>query len=376
MDSVLNGTSQYSIIHGDCLDVMRTFVPNSIDLIATDPPYYRVKGEDWDRQWDNPKAFLSWMSELCKEWHRILKPNGSIYVFASPQMAARVEVEMWGWFNVLNHITWRKEQARHKQACKEVLRGYFPQSERIIFAEHVGSDNIAKGEAGYAAKCDELHGFVFEPLRAYLDSERKRAGIGKDECNEACGFSRTAGGMASRHYFSQSQWCLPTEEHYAAMQLLFNASCNGSGPQYLRSEYEDLRREYEDLRREYEDLRRPFSVTADVQYTDVWDFSTVNGYQGKHPCEKPVALMEHIIQTSSREGAVVLDCFVGSGSTGEACRNLGRRFIGIEKDDHWACLANKRIEQAAANRQTELIASNDCSEAITEANNCTELVTV
>jgi DNA modification methylase len=53
----------------------------------------------------------------------------------------------------------------------------------------------------------------------------------------------------------------------------------------------------------------------------------------KHPCEKPIALLEHIIKTSSMAGDVVLDSFTGSGSTAIACLNTGRQFIGCEMGD-------------------------------------------
>ena len=273
--------------------------------------------------------------------------NGSLYVFASPRMAARVEVLVSKHLNPLNRIRWNKSAGWHNKTEKEIIRSYLSPWEEIIFAEHYGADNMAKGEAGYAAKCDELRGFVFEPLRGYLDDERKQAGADKADCNVACGFSRSAGGMASRHYFSRSQWCLPTAEHYKALQKLFNTN----GTQYLRREYEDLRREYEDLRREYEDLRReyedlrrPFSVSADVPYTDVWDFPTVQAYPGKHPCEKPIEMMKHIIRTSSRPGDVVADSFMGSGTTGVAAVRLGRKFIGIEKEPKYFDIAVKRIK--------------------------------
>ena len=131
---------------------------------------------------------------------------------------------------------------------------------------------------------------------------------------------------------------MPTQKHYETMRALFNQS---GGDLYLR-------REYEDLRREYEDLRRPFSVTPDVPYTDVWDFPTVQFYKGKHPCEKPLALMEHIITASSRPGDVVLDPFCGSGVTGIAARKHNRRFIGIERDPSWVDTACRRIGAANA----------------------------
>jgi adenine-specific DNA-methyltransferase len=331
-----------TIYNADCLEVMREMADNCVDAVITDPPYYRVKSEPWDRQWDTPAAFLTWIGELGKEWQRLLKPNGSLYVFASSQMSARVECKIGEVFNVLNRITWRKEDAAHKQAETGALRSYFPQTESIIFAEHYGADSMALGESGYAAQCERARGFVFDPLRAYLDGERRAAGIDKIACNVACGFSAAAGGMAARHYFGTSQWQLPTAEHYAALRRLFNPN----GTQYLRREYEYLRREYEDLRREYEDLRRPFAVTADVPYTDVWDFPTVGGYRGKHPCEKPLALMRHIITTSTRPGDITLDCFMGSGATGVAALEEGRRFVGVESAERWCERAAKRMGQA------------------------------
>ena len=62
-----------------------------------------------------------------------------------------------------------------------------------------------------------------------------------------------------------------------------------------------------------------------------------------HACEKPVDILERIIRTSSNEGDVVLDCFAGSGSTGEACLRTNRNFIGIEKDDKYFDIAYNRI---------------------------------
>ena len=96
------------LYEGDCLDVMAAMPDNSIDLIAVDPPYFKVKNAEWDRQWNNPEKFLEWIGGLCKQWHRILRPNGSLYVFASPKMAARVECAISESFYVLNMITWSK----------------------------------------------------------------------------------------------------------------------------------------------------------------------------------------------------------------------------------------------------------------------------
>lgn len=65
-----------------------------------------------------------------------------------------------------------------------------------------------------------------------------------------------------------------------------------------------------------------------------------------HPTQKPVALMEYLIKTYTNEGETVLDFTMGSGTTGVACVNLGRDFIGIELDKDYFEIAKKRIQEA------------------------------
>jgi len=69
-------------------------------------------------------------------------------------------------------------------------------------------------------------------------------------------------------------------------------------------------------------------------------------FKGGHPTQKPVALMEYLIKTYTNEGETVLDNCMGSGSTGVACINTNRKFIGIEKDDKYFEIAKSRIEKA------------------------------
>lgn len=67
-----------------------------------------------------------------------------------------------------------------------------------------------------------------------------------------------------------------------------------------------------------------------------------------HPTQKPVALCEYLIKTYTNEGMIVLDNCMGSGTTGVACVNLNRDFIGIEKDAHYFEVAKQRIESMKA----------------------------
>lgn len=73
-----------------------------------------------------------------------------------------------------------------------------------------------------------------------------------------------------------------------------------------------------------------------------------------HPTQKPVSICEYLIKTYSNKGEIVLDFTMGSGSTGVACLNPYRKFIGIEKEDNYFNVAKSRIEQHELFLQMEL----------------------
>ncbi len=78
------------------------------------------------------------------------------------------------------------------------------------------------------------------------------------------------------------------------------------------------------------------------------------GDRGIHPTQKPVALMEYLIKTYTNPGDTVLDNCMGSGTTGVACVNTGRNFIGIEKDPAYFEICKQRIEGARRSEQQQL----------------------
>lgn len=84
---------------------------------------------------------------------------------------------------------------------------------------------------------------------------------------------------------------------------------------------------------------------------DVFSIAPVPAGAGRHPTEKPVQLMAQLVEVVTDRGATVLDPFMGSGTTGVAALQLGRQFIGIEKDPQFFDIACKRIEQAHAQGQ-------------------------
>jgi DNA modification methylase len=75
-------------------------------------------------------------------------------------------------------------------------------------------------------------------------------------------------------------------------------------------------------------------------------YSVATAEKVGHPCNKPLSWMMWLVGLASREGYVILDPFMGSGTTGVACERLGRRFIGIEKEPKYFDIACRRIEDA------------------------------
>jgi len=92
----------------------------------------------------------------------------------------------------------------------------------------------------------------------------------------------------------------------------------------------------------------PRRIALDMSYPQsVLKINTANiGERGKHPTQKPVALLEYLIRTYTNEGDTVLDITMGSGTTGVACVQTGRNFIGIEINQDYFEIAKKRIKLA------------------------------
>jgi len=80
-----------------------------------------------------------------------------------------------------------------------------------------------------------------------------------------------------------------------------------------------------------------------IEISNVDNFST----KRKHPSQKPIELFKWLIKSYSNENQLVLDCFMGSGTTAVACKELNRRFIGFEIDRRYVDVANERLEQEA-----------------------------
>lgn len=103
---------------------------------------------------------------------------------------------------------------------------------------------------------------------------------------------------------------------------------------------------------------RVFNKPSGEDARDYWRIPVENGFLRKdtfhHPARKPLALLERIITASTHPGDVVFDPFMGSGTTGVACVNTGRHFIGIEKAQQYYDIARERITHAAQQHQDSI----------------------
>jgi DNA modification methylase len=318
------------IYNEDCLEGLSKIPDKSIDLIVIDPPYFQVmktdwKGQkyEWDNQWKTLSDYLNWIVEVCKEVKRILKLNGSFYIFADDKICAYIQVELDKMFKLENSITWVKPNNLTIKGWN-LYRSYSSITEKILFysneTEKTGLQEIYNNPS------------LFMSIKNYLREEKNKAGLTNKKLNLLFSEFYNKVGCRDRsvieHYFGNNQWVFPTEEIYK--EVLQKTGF--------------FRREYEELRREYEELRRYFNPKEN--FTDVWTFNIMGGKESvNHPTQKPLAIIRRIIETSSKEGQIVLDCFMGSGTTALACKELNRRYIGFEKDPKYCKIISKRLSQ-------------------------------
>jgi site-specific DNA-methyltransferase (adenine-specific) len=100
----------------------------------------------------------------------------------------------------------------------------------------------------------------------------------------------------------------------------------------------------------YADMKK---LNGGKQMKDVWTFTAPKPTEkmlGRHPTQKPLALLERLLLAASNEGDIVLDPFLGSGTTAIACALLGRKCVGVESDAAHAELAETRLREALQSR--------------------------
>lgn len=315
---------------GDCLKVLPD-LSVFVNLLLTDPPYSRVKSDDWDRCNHSELETLlrNVFAAICPKMVR----NGAVYCFCWPYFSARLQMLMADYFNVLNEIVWMKRRSTgahcgyQAKASLESLRRFFPETERIVFAEMIGSDAGAVVDADYQDACAELWAELMRPLIDYFAAARQESGLAAGEIRDRMFELTGKRYVFAQHTFSASQWEFPTLEQYEAAATFL-----------------PLRRQYEDLRQQYEDLRRRHTPVAD-NFTDLWLYSPIlsGSRERVHCCQKPLRMIQDMITTSTRPGELILDPFAGSGTTGVAAMLTGRRAVLIEQDEKYCDIIADRL---------------------------------
>ena len=320
---------------GDCIEVLEE-LSGPFNLLVADPPYSFVKkNEPWDQcSHAELETILRKLFELIKPK---MKNNGAVYCFCWPYFSARMQYIMADYFNVLNEIVWMKRRASGAQcgqqakASLETLRKYFPETERIVFAEMYGSDKKALSDL------DQLWSEIMQPLISYFKEAKRQSGLRDKDIQEKMFQLTGKRYVFARHAFSEIQWEFPTFEQYSAAEKFMPM---------LRGQYNNLREQYNNLRDQYYNLRRAHYPQRN-NFTDLWIYSPIPGgsKQRLHSCQKPLNMIVDMINTSSRPGDIVLDPFAGSGTTGVAAIKTGRQAILIEREEKYCEMAAKRIEQ-------------------------------
>ena len=309
------------VYNEDCLMGLPKIPSKSIDLIVIDPPY-NIKKDSWD----NIKNYDEWLKKVILELQRVLKDNGSFYMFHSEMEVIadimnfmRNETD----FVFKQFIVWNKrfEGARNKGfldgfVVPEGLRNYQQMAEYCLFYTF-------QDETGLTTIFKEHD--CFSEMREYSQRLREYIEYSRQKMVDMLGNGR------SQHYLEPygPQWQLCTAETYK--DLIDKFKINKM----------DGFREYEDLRREYEDLRYTFNNQK--THHSVWNYEIAE--RNGHMTPKPLELIKNIIRHSSNEGQIVLDCFMGYGTTAEACKELNRQYIGFEISTEYCKIIEQRLSQ-------------------------------
>lgn len=339
-----NNVVSVKLLQGDCLELMKDIPDENIDLVLTDPPYNIRKNE-----WDNIPNYIDWCKKWILECQRVLKKNGSLYFFHG-NIESIVLICSWVINNtdfVINQLcVWDKGDFRplswKNPTDNSNLRTWFSTCEYCLY--FVKKDGLCANDCQKAVRRYGIN-YNLSPIRKYFYEMMKF--IGAENTKD---ISAIVGTRAGEHTFYVSpkkkimdsiggcadhcmrygscQWEFPTEDTY---NNLVNKTNIKEWDKFMA--YEDLRQWY---------LRLSYTHNVYQNHKNIWKTNERNN--GKmHQCKKPISILTEIIKTSSNPGDMVLDMFMGSGSTGVACENTGRDFIGIELDEKYFEIAKQRI---------------------------------
>ena len=309
-------TDMYELMQGDCLELMKLIPDGSVDLVLTDPPYGTVKsignsdsiehGMKNKTQWDETLDFkLMWL-----EINRVLRRNGKCILFSQEPFTSDLIKSTHKNMPFSYRLVWIKDHFANSLIAKKAPVNYF--EDICVFQKKFDTQ--------------------INPLQQYLLKEFKSAGKSIAYYKELCGFT----GNQPYNWFSPKNdgtkhWCFPKKEHYEKLQ--------SSG--FFQKPYDELM----EVESKFESI---FNLPKGEKFkSNVFEYK--KDYSGLHPTQKPVALLEDLIKTYTKENETVLDFTMGSGSTVVAALNTNRKAIGIEMNEGYFNIAKERIEKVVNN---------------------------
>lgn len=282
----------YSLIKGDCLQLMKQLKDESIDAIVTDPPYQYLNTKNKDCEFDKPYDEKAYVAEV----KRCLKPTGFICMFGRGVAFYRQGGLLTeAGFKFKEEIVWNK-----RKNSSPVL----PLGRR-----HENCFIFAKTKKGTINKCKI-------PFVEYVDNLPLENAIGK-----------------IKNTIRKIDNDIKKPEIFKAIMLYLEKGIK---------EYTIRRKQnsciiHKNFNKNYYSISNLQTLKEGAVETDIMNIPDMIEEASlktpHHPTEKPVRLMERLIALVTNEGDVVLDSFMGSSTTGVACLNTKRRFIGMELDD-------------------------------------------
>ena len=303
------------LYHGDCLIESDKIKNDSVDLILTDLPYGTIKGigkgiekynKDNHCEWDNiiePKKIFTIAN-------RILRQNGRLLLFGQQPFTTLLINSACMGIEYNYPLYWLKNTYGNSLLINKAPLNYI--------------EDISVFTKTYDMQF--LH-----PLREYSKQLFYYIGKTKKEIEKTLGHSK------SDHFFrfNTIQFELCTEEKYQELIKVFNIDKMEGYKTYEECKNIHLNH--------INKLPKPTFNLWENKGHKPNIFQYAKDSEQYHPTQKPIALLEDLIKTYSNAGDTVCDLTMGSGSTGVACKNTGRHFIGIEQDKKYFEIAKARI---------------------------------
>ena len=308
---------------GDCLIESNKIESGSVDLILTDLPYGNMNGAALDGWKDNK---TSWdiaiePKKIFEIANRILRKNGKMILFSQEPYTSRMTTEAIANVPFNFRMIWEKDHFANALIAKKAPVNYY--EDVLVFS-----------------KMHQKHDFEGKhPLRDYFKIIMDCIGLNLKQINTKLGHRRAE----HTFYINSTQYGLCTEKTYLELIKVFGIDKVNEFKEFAELKQIDTEYRTDLLKQMNEQYPSTFNLWEGNKYkSNILKYK--KDYNGYHPTQKPVLLLEDLIKTFSNEGDLVCDLTMGSGSTGVACKNTNRDFIGIEMSKQYFNIAQKRID--------------------------------